>query len=147
MNRKSTILFNGEEYFDDRLFVIHLCKGTVKIQKDGVVATTIYHENPPADHLWCVVTYRNCNRYPIFRVDSFYHQSNAIEFLQQIEPTTPLISLNGSPMYFQLTFEEYCLWKKKNAFKEYDYKPLFSSDGTNPQEVIFQRIEQFQGIR
>ncbi len=52
MNQIKTIKFQGEEYFDDRLFVLYLCKGKVEIQSDGVIITTIYHEQEPADFIW-----------------------------------------------------------------------------------------------
>ena len=146
MSLNNIIKYQDEEYFDDRLFVLHLCKSTVKIQQDGIVATTVYHEDALSDHLWCIVSYRNCNRYPIFSVDSFHRKDDAVSYLQNIEPSTPLISLNGNSPQHPLSYEDYCLWKKKNAFNEYDYKPFFSSDGANPREVIFQRIEEFQGI-
>ena len=146
MSINYTINFQGDDYFDDRLFVSHLCKSTVNIQQDGFVVTTIYHEEAPANHFWCVVTYRNCNRYPIFRVESFHKKDDAIAYIQNIEPTTPLISLKGNSPKHPLSYEDYCIWKKSNAFKEYDYKPLFSSNGANPRELVFQRIEEFQGI-
>lgn len=54
--------FNGEIYNDDRMFVLYVCKCTVDID-DDVISTTIYHEDAPENHKWCVVTYRNVTRY------------------------------------------------------------------------------------
>mgnify|MGYP001594647092 CR=1 FL=1 len=148
MNQPTTIQFQGQEYFDDRLFVLYLCKGTVEIEPDdeGVVWTKIYHENAPNNHIWCVATYRNCNRYPLFRVDSFYKKGDAIAYIRKIEPETPLISLGGVPSASPLSYEEYLSWKSKNNFKEYDWKSLYSLDGTNASESIGQTKEQFKGI-
>lgn len=146
MNTDNTIKFQGQDYFDERLFVLHLCEGTVNIQSDGIVVTTIFHDQAPQNHLWSVVSYRNCIRYPIFRVDSFHKKDDAVSYMQNIEPSTPLISLDGNSPQIPLPYEEYSQWKKKNSFKEYDYQNLFSSEGANPRELIFQKVEEFQGI-
>src|ERR1035437_3399696 len=95
MSKLNSINFNGQNYFDDRLFVLYLCKGKVEIGSD-VVTTTIYHNNGPEFSVWCVVTYRNCDRYPAYRVDSFNKKDDAIEYIKKVEPETPLISLNGA---------------------------------------------------
>ena len=71
MSQSKTIEFQGQKYFDDRLYVLYLCAGKVESDKSGSVWTTIYHENPPVEHIWCVATYKNCQRYPLYRVDSF----------------------------------------------------------------------------
>jgi hypothetical protein len=147
MNQIRTIKFQGEEYFDDRLFVLYLCKGKVEIKSDDVVVTTIYHEQEPADFIWCVVTYRNCNRYPLYRADSFYKKEDAIVYIKQIEPETPLISLDGKVPVQPMSYDDYCTWKKENSFKEYDWASLYSLGGTNAQEHIFQTKEQFKGIK
>lgn len=146
--------FKWESYFDDRLFVLYLCPGTVKEIEDGNFATTIYliPEKAPDSHIWCVVTYRNTNRYPLYRVDSFYKKEDAISYLKEIEPQTPLISLDGKSPVQTPTYEKYLLWKEENRFKDYDFKSLYSTVSSihgegNPQESIFQTKEQFKGIK
>ena len=148
MNESKTINFRGQKYFDDRLFILYLCKGTVEVEPDddGVVWTKIYHETAPDNHIWCVATYRNFNRYPLYRVDSFYKKEDAMAYIRKIEPETPLISLDGTPPTNPLSYEEYLSWKKKNNLKEYDWKSLYSPDGTNASESIGQTKEQFKGI-
>ena len=148
MDQSKTIEFEGQKYFDDRLFVLYLCAGKVKIDdKEGVVWTEIYHENPPKDHLWCVATYKNCQRYPLYRVDSFYKKEDAIAYIKQIEPETPLISLGGKTPENHLPYEQYLEWKRKNNLHDYDWKSLYSTDGTNSSESIGQTREQFKGIQ
>ncbi len=141
--------FQGQEYFDDRLFVLYLCKGTVEIEKgeDGHVWTKIYHEKEPLNYVWCVVTYRNCNRYPLYRIDSFYKKEDAQQYIKEIEPETPLISLNGKSPITPLSYKEYKEWKEKNGFNDYNWKSLYSADGTNASEVIGQIKKQFKGVR
>ncbi len=149
MNESETIKFQGQNYFDDRLFVLYLCKGTVEIEpnEDGVVWTKIYHEKELDNYIWCVATYRNCNRYPLYRVDSFYKKEDAEEYIRKIEPETPLISLGGNPPATPLSYKDYSEWKVKNGLKEYDWKSLYSQDGTNASESVGQTKEQFGGIK
>ncbi|MFC1866522.1 hypothetical protein ACFL0H_00050 [Thermodesulfobacteriota bacterium] len=134
------IQFNGEFYHDDRLFVLYLCKGTDETRSDHV-ATTIYHENPPPDALWCIVTYRNVERYVAVRVDIFESKKAAVEYMRNVEPTVPLISLGGTSPKPPLNYDDFVLWKKENGFKEYDYKTMyktmFAIGGVNPTEVIY----------
>lgn len=149
MNEPETIKYQGQGYFDDRLFVLYLCVGTVEIEdgEDGAVWTTIYHENPPENHIWCVATYKNCLRYPLYRVDSFRHKEDAVEYIRQIESETPLISLGGQPPKDPLPFEKYLDWKKSNNLHDYDWESLYSVGGANASERIGQTKEQFKGIK
>ena len=149
MDQPKTIKFQGQEYFDDRIFVLYLCAGKVEIEEgeEGSVWTTIYHENPPAEHIWCVATYRNCNRYPLYRIDSFHSKEDAITYIRKIEPETPLISLEGKAPHNPLQYEKYLEWKKNNSLKDYDWKSLYSAGGTNASERIGQTKEQFRGIK
>ncbi|MEK7068849.1 MAG: hypothetical protein AAB947_00535 [Patescibacteria group bacterium] len=140
------IKFNGLSYFDDRLYILHLCKGAIKVGQDGDVFTTIYHEKAPDEHIWCVVTYSNTARYPLHRIDSFYKKEDASRYIQQVEPETPLISLSGNSPQQPISYANFLLWKKENMFKEYDWQSLYSSDGTNARETIGQTKEQFKGI-
>lgn len=141
------IKFDGEAYFDDRLYVLYLCKGIVSEgEHDGTVVTTIYHEQPPKEYIWCLLTYRNCNRYPLASINHFQHEEDATDYLKRIEPETPLISLNGNSPRSPLIYEKYVEWKRSNNFAEYDYKSLYLPGGTNPTETIYQTKEQFKGV-
>lgn len=144
-----TIQYNGQQYFDDRLFVLYLCAGKVEIEDGdkGAVWTTIFNENPPEDHIWCVVTYSNVKRYPLHRIDSFYKKEDAVAFIKKIEPETPLISLGGKSPENPLPYEDYLAWKKENNLKDYDWKSLYLPGGSNAQERIGQTKEQFNGIK
>ena len=143
------ISFEEQNYFDDRLFVLYLCASKVDIEKgnDGTVWTTIYHENPPKNHIWSVVTYKNCHRYPLYRIDSFHKKEDAEAYMKEIEPTTPLVSLEGKSPDMSLSYEAYIAWKKENNLKDYDWQSLYLSGGSNAQESIRQTKEQFNGIK
>jgi hypothetical protein len=67
--------------------------------------------------------------------------------VKEIEPETPLISLNGNTPLHPVSHEEYLFWKEKNNFKEYNFKALCLSGGTNSVEIIGQAKEQFKGIK
>lgn len=135
--------FQGRLYYDDRLFVLYLCKGTVEIDSAGVVFTTIYHENPPVDSYWCLVTYGNYANYPPHNVKILETKEQAVDYIKTTEPTTPLISLGGQSPQKPLLYEEYVKWKKKNQVEEYNYKKVYASGGSNHRECIMQTKEQF----
>ena len=149
MNESKTIRFQEQDYFDDRLFVLYLCAGKVEMENvhDGSVWTTIYHDKPPTEHVWCVATYRNCTRYPLYRVDSFHKKDDALAYITKIEPETPLISLDGKPPEYPLSNQKYLEWKKSNNLQDYDWKSLYSAGGSNAEERIGQTKEQFKGIK
>lgn len=145
------INFQGKEYFDDRLFVLYLCRGIVEFSYDengNIVWTTIFHENAPDEHIWCVVTYRNCLGYPATGVKHFLNKERALRFIWDIEPSSPLISLNGNSPKIELPFdhEKYRLWKKENNYLEFDYKKVFTPDGSNAKEMIAQTEDQYKGV-
>ena len=87
--------YEGQIYNDDRIFVLHIAKCTVAPIDDETIETTIYHDQPPAEHIWCLVTYRNVARYPAVRVDHFESNEAARVYMERVEPTVPRISLGG----------------------------------------------------
>jgi hypothetical protein len=131
-----TTEFDGETYNDDRLFVIAICKCKVADADGGMVETVIHHENPPADHLWAVVTFRNTRRYPIVRIDHFARSDSAQAYLRTVEPQAPLISLGGASPRVPMSFDKYTAWKVANNYEDYDYRKVFSPNGTNPCELL-----------
>ena len=147
MKIEKRLKFQDQEYFDDRLFVLYLCKGIVNFTSDGFVDTTIYHEQSPPESIWCVVTYRNSNRYPLFSVTHFRKREDAVSYIKTIEPTTPLVCLNGKSPETPFSYEEYLLWKNENNMLDYNWESLYSEDGKNAQEVVTQTKDQFKGIR
>lgn len=83
----------GRRYLDDRLFILHL---TVA-EKAG-------------QRVWAVVTRRNCEGFPPFRVDEFKTQEEATSFVRKIEPTTPRHSLGGRAPDPPPSHEQYLQW-------------------------------------
>ena len=144
-----TIHYNGQEYHDDRMFVLNLAKGTVvtKPDQDGIIWTTICHGNAPSEHIWCLVTYKNCVGYPISRVDHFAEKDNALNYMRGVETEVPLISLNGRAPQIPMSISDFNSWKKSREFKDYDFKQVFSKEANNPKELIAQSQGQFRGVR
>jgi len=87
----NTCIYEGRVYNDDRVFILDL----VLTEKDCRTS-------------WAVVTRRNHEGFPPFRVDKFNSKEEAITFIRKIEPTTPLISLDGKSPEKLLSYEEYC---------------------------------------
>ena len=137
------IAYQGRLCFDDRIFVLYLCKVVVSIDREGFVTSTIYHEKPPDKYSWCIVTYWNCNRYPLFSIKLFDSENKAVSYLRKIEPETPLVSLAGKSTSKPLSYEDYVCWKNDNNLKGYDYKEMYTPGGTNPSEKIYQTFDQF----
>ena len=136
-------LFQGRQYHDDRLFVLYLCRGTIEINADGHIETTIYHDEPPANSHWCLLIYANHTNYPIHSVKHFKTKNEATDYIRVIELETPLISLDGQSSRKPLTHEEYQIWKQENNLEDFSYKKVYTAGGSNHREMIFQTKEQF----
>ena len=134
----SRAMLNGEIFHDDRMFVLYLCKCTVA-PFEGLENVTIYHEETPENFKWCLATYRNVDRYPIYRTDEFDSEAEAIEYAKHIEPQTPLVSLGGNSPNPPMSYTDFLDWKKENEFEEYDYRKVFTPGGSNPQESVMRR--------
>jgi len=129
--------FNGEVYNDDRMYLLCVCRCTVK-EEDGVIVTTIYHDNPPLHHEWCVATFKNTIRAPSTRVDHFNTEYDAIEYMKKVEPGTPLVSLSGCSPNPTIQYDQYMQWKEENNLRAYNYKDYYMEGGHNHTEKIFQ---------
>lgn len=135
-----TAFFDGEEFFDDRLYLVHVARCTVS-EKDGVRATDVHLGRAPSQHLWCVVTRKNTNRWPPTRIDHFPTEDAALEYLMRVEPLTPLVSLDGKSPSRPLPYAEFCKWKEANGLKDFDWKLLFPKlDREDLVETFYQHL-------
>jgi hypothetical protein len=130
------VTFEGETYHDDRMFVVSVCKCTVKDVDAETMETVIYHETAPPDHTWCLVTYRNVPGYPVFRVDHFQTQEEARDRMKRVEPSVPLISLHGAPPRAPRPYHEFLAWKTRSHLQDFDYRNTGSFGGSNPIELV-----------
>ena len=124
---KNSLEYEGHLYNDDRMFVLYIARCTEKEVEPGYLEHVIHHTNPPTNYMWGVVTYRNTARYPCIGVRAFNDKEDAQKYLRKVEPSTPLVSLNGRES--EMTYDEFVDWKNQQAFKEYDYKKMYSAGG------------------
>ena len=137
------ITFNGVSYFDDRLFILHLCRGRIEGDVDGTVNTTFFHEGGSDDLTWCLATYRNCVGYPLVSLNHFETKNDALKYNSIVEPTVPLISLNGQSRNPPLSYDNHSKWKRREGLPDYDYRKVYSPGGENHRELVIQSKEQF----
>lgn len=136
--------FNGKKYNDDRMFVLFVAKCT-RSEDDEFIITEIHHAANSSNGKWCVVTFRNVERYSAYRVDHFNSEQEAKNYLEKIEPETPLISLDGQSPKNPLAFNVYTEWKKNNQFKDYNYREMFEKhhengiEYFNPTETLYEK--------
>lgn len=90
--------WQGQPYFDDRVFILDLQQAT----KNG-------------QSVWAVTTRRNVQGFPPRRVDDFKTKEEAIIYLKQVEPSTPCISLGGKSPSPEPSYEEYIAWCKSEG--------------------------------
>ena len=131
--------FEGEEFYDDRMFTFYLCAVTTAISGD-MREITLYHEEAPHDHEWGVVLYRNSGRMMPAKVLFFKTKDEAVKHYTQIAPQVPRISLDGKSPLHPPSFVEYAEWMQSNGLDEYDYAKFFPDGGDNPKERIYQKL-------
>ena len=130
----ASIEFNGLFYNDDRMYVLYIAPCTVEEDSESI-SYQIYHETPPAEHAWCIVTYRNTERYPSVKVNTFKTKLEAEKYKARVEPTCPLISLGGNGKKFN-NYDMYLKWREQQDFQEYDYRKMYMPGGSNPSETM-----------
>ena len=143
--------YNGQMYYDDRLFILNLAPCTVTYELN-LITYIIHHLDAPDKYLWSVTTYKNTERYTAVRVDVFENIFEAERYAMEVEPDCPLASLNGGS-WRQLQrfnqegseenyddyqgrdnashdFKEYAKWRKPQDFELYDFRKTFLGSPT-----------------
>jgi hypothetical protein len=136
---EAMIRFEDDEYHDDRIFVLHICRCTAESSTDDTTSTTVYHDSAPADARWCVITLRNTRHYPAVRADNFDSYHAARTYLEQVEPTTPLVSLGGSSPQIPLPYDAFAKWKAEHDLSEYDPSSIYAAGDTNRREILISK--------
>ena len=75
--------YQDELYRDPRMYVINLTNATVK------------NSDQTKEKKWTLATYKNTINLQLTRQDTFTSKDEAIKYLKEIEPLTPLITLDG----------------------------------------------------
>ncbi|MGK2921828.1 MAG: hypothetical protein ACSLE4_03430 [Methyloceanibacter sp.] len=91
------LLYDGEVYKDDRLFILDY----------GIAGEQ-------GEQGWYVATRRNTQSFPAFRVDRFASESEVIEFIKKLEPETPRISLGGKSPFPIPSYDDHLKWLREN---------------------------------
>ncbi|MBJ89314.1 MAG: hypothetical protein CMO98_05570 [Woeseia sp.] len=120
--------FEGEEYRDDRMYVINLNRGT--ISKDG-----------KKEKRYLLTTYRNTTSLPATRSDDFASKEEAINYLKQVEPGVPLVSNQGKCLEIPEGVDRWKYWNNwlkekglQSATTEYQNLPDWvRKEGHNPE--------------
>ena len=97
------IEWKGEPYRDDRIFVMNIATAKDEHGKD----------------CWNLTTYRNTFRLPIYRNDFFKTEADLMNYIQRVEPMTPLISRNEEPLKLpsDINYDDhYASWKYYNEW-------------------------------
>ncbi len=145
-----TTYFNWLDYLDDRMYVLHLCKWTLKADPDWMIITNFYPYWEPEElnTLWILATFYNVKWYKLQGVIHFESKEDAIDYIENTEPYTPLISLWGKSPKSPLLYSDYIKWKKKNNYKDYDYQLLKNVwlDRKSMCETVYQTRDQFKWI-
>jgi hypothetical protein len=95
MTERQLISFEGNNYFDDRMFVFEV-RSTVVFGRGG---------------RWVLITRRNMPGLFPFRLNEFATRCEAIALLEQIEPEVPRISLGGVSPDPIPSLEEFRAWR------------------------------------
>ena len=133
VNTMANVELDGVVYNDNRMYVLYTVACTVDMDKENI-NYTIYHNNPPIEHKWCLVTYRNTARYPASRIDDFNTKEEITKYKERVETGVPLIGMQQPKI--RMTYDEFTKWKKQQGFKEYDYKKMYLSGGENHFEMM-----------
>jgi len=134
-----TVEFEGETYYDDRMFIFYICKVRSEIVSNQR-RTTIYHQEAPDDHVWAVVYYRNCARMMPWKIDYLRTREEAEQHYRDLAPGVPRVSLGGESPSWLITYEEYAAWLVENGLSEYDYRKFYPGGGSNLKEVVYEPI-------
>jgi hypothetical protein len=106
-----------DEYRDDRMYVMRISSNFDK--SDGRVISAQIRGNVPGeiDGPVLLITYRNTYSLPAVRTDEFATISEALSYIQRVEPTCPRISLGGKPALPTPTWEAHLEWLHSEGLK------------------------------
>jgi hypothetical protein len=130
------VFFNGQEYFDDRLFVMEVARTTKQTATGG------------SQYTWAVITRRNVRGYPPTRVDDFESLNEAFRYMHEIAPTTPRASLDGRPPAHPLTLTQYKAWLSESGIAPLQEIESFRRPDVSEGSDVRSKpvVDKFQGI-
>ncbi len=98
-------------YRDDRMYVMRLTTGFTRVV-DGLeeVMTGSKPELASGSESVLLLTYRNVPNLPPTRTDSFSSLEGAIQYVKEVEPTCPRVSLDGNAPDPTPSGQEHLAW-------------------------------------
>ena len=102
--------FNGENYRDDRMYVMRITSNYLKDQDGAVTASMKIIPETDLNKPVVIITYRNLQNLPAVRFDEFSTLKAAYEYAMEIEPTCPRISLSGRPPQPVPSWSDHIAW-------------------------------------
>ena len=111
------ISYKGDEYRDDRMYVINLTYAKITIRDNSPTKSST------VKYKWVLATYRNNLALPSFRSDQFESKEKAIKYLKDVEMQVPLISNDEQPLLIPDNIDKWTYWlewlKKHQLFYLY----------------------------
>ena len=98
------ISYKGDEYRDDRMYVINLTYAKITIRDNSPTKSST------VKYKWVLATYRNNLALPSFRSDQFESKEKAIKYLKDVETQVPLISNNEQPLLIPDNIDKWTYW-------------------------------------
>lgn len=114
-------LWQGQLYFDYRLFILDLQRAT----KNG-------------QPVCAITTRRNVKGFPPRRSDTFQTKEEAIRYLKEVEPSTPRISLKGKSPNPPLSYEQHVNWCKSENIPT--SMEIYEMNNQNRGELIIEEV-------
>lgn len=102
--------FDGNNYRDDRMYVMRITSNYSKDQEGAVTASMKIVPETDLDKPVVMITYRNLLNLPAVRFDEFPTLKAAYEYAMEVEPTCPRISLGGRPPKPVPSWSEHIAW-------------------------------------
>lgn len=135
-----TVVYEGIEYYDDRLLVVHASPCILERESNEHFKTIVYYEQLPkgADAGWCVVVRQNSGNYRVVDIFNVPTEPFAAELKASIEALVPLASLGGEAPASMSNLEP-----RQTPHPPFDYNKLFMDGGENAREMFMQSKEQF----
>lgn len=126
--------FEGARYRDDRMYVMKLVTDFINESDGAIVALSA---NGPL----VLVTYRNVEGLPATRVGEFASLGAAIDYIKDVEPSCPRVSLGGQTPIPPLNWSQHLDWLKsaglRSAAEGATPNPQGFAEGDNPRGSIY----------
>ena len=136
-------MIDSKKYYDDRMYLMHICKCRT-LEQEGLEVTTLYHEDAPKGFHWAVAIFENAELYRIYDVVHHSNEKEANQFFVFNAPMVPRVSLGAMQPEEKIDFAEYSSWVTENKLDEYNYLTVFglTEKGSNPSENLYRELSK-----